>query len=168
MTMTTSDLGTLEINAETETATITFVRRFHHPIDAVWAALTDPAQRTEWFGQTQIEPRQGGTIETDPDDPPVPVEMKHMRGTILAWDPPRLLEHEWYQQIVGHGVVRYDLVPDGNETILTFTHRGLSTANAKGFIPGTHAYFDRLAAYLAEEPIPAWGPRYNELLPAYT
>jgi hypothetical protein len=90
-----------------------------------------------------------------------------MRGTILVWDPPRVLEHTWQQTIVGEGVVRHELAPDGDGTLLTFSHRGLSLPNAQGFLPGTHAYFDRLAAHLEGEPLPAWQSRYNELAPLY-
>ncbi|HEY3064090.1 MAG TPA: SRPBCC family protein [Chloroflexota bacterium] len=156
------------ITIDGDQATLTFVRRLRYPIDRVWSALTEPSERKAWFGTTSLEPRQGGTIELDPDDPPVKPELKHMRGRILSWDPPRLLEHTWQQTIVGDGVVRYELAQDGDETILTFSHRGLSVPNARGFIPGTHAYFDRLAAHLDGQPIPSWSDRYAELVPAYT
>jgi hypothetical protein len=64
-------------------------------------------------------------------------------------------------------VVRYELASDGAETVLTFTHRGLSMRNARGFIPGTHAFLDRLAAHLASDEIPVWHERYQQLAPAY-
>lgn len=165
MSQATDKNGTITVAGDL--ATLTFVRRLHDPIDRVWSALTDPAERQTWFGSTSLEPYEGGTIELDPDDPPVKPELKHMRGRILRWDPPRLLEHTWHQTIVGDGVVRYELAPDGDDTILTFSHRGLSVSNAKGFIPGTHAYFDRLEAHLAGHPIPAWSERYAELAPTY-
>ena len=112
-------------------------------------------------------PRAGGLIETVPDDPPVPEAMKLMRGRILVWDPPHILEHEWLQEIVEPGVVRYELREEGEATVLTFTHRGLGTTNARGFIPGTHAYLDRLRALLDGTPIPDWNDRRTDLLPAY-
>ncbi len=161
-----SPTGTLTV--EGGTATLTFRRRLPHPIEAVWAAIADPAERAAWFGTTTIEPRVGGLIEMDPEDPPAPRDLKYMSGRILAWEPPRLLEHEWRQTIVGQGVVRYELAPDGADaTILTFTHRGLSVPNARGFIPGTHAYLDRLAAHLAGDPLPRWQERYDALAPLY-
>lgn len=159
------DLGTLVV--EDGTATLRFERRLPHPIDAVWAAITEPAARARWFGPTRIEGRAGGLIETVPDDPPVPDAMKRVQGRILIWDPPRVVEHEWMQQIVEAGVVRYELRSDGAATVLTFTHRGLGPANARGFIPGTHAYLDRLAALLGGDPIPDWSDRFAELRPAY-
>jgi hypothetical protein len=90
-----------------------------------------------------------------------------MSGRILVWDPPRVLEHEWHQAIVEASVVRYELAADGDETILTFTHRGLSARNANGFVPGTHAYLDHLVAQLDGAELPAWSQRYAEVPPAY-
>jgi uncharacterized protein YndB with AHSA1/START domain len=161
----TDPLGVLSIDSDR--ATMTFVRRLPYPIDAVWAAITEPGQRAAWFGETTIDGRVGGPIEMMPTDPPAAPEQKRMTGTILAWDPPRLLEHEWRQGIVEDGTVRYELAEDGDHTVLTFTHTGLSVRNAQGFIPGTHAFLDRLQAHLADAELPAWGERYQELAPQY-
>jgi uncharacterized protein YndB with AHSA1/START domain len=168
--MTVDDhLGRLDLRGDQ--ATMTFRRRLPHPIDVVWAAITDPAQRATWFGATTIEPRAGGRITMVPDEPPVAPQVKEMTGRILTWQPPSggraVFEHEWRQRIVEEGVVRYELTADGPETVLVFTHHGLSTRNAQGFIPGTHAYLDRLGAYLAADEIPAWSALYDRWIPAY-
>jgi uncharacterized protein YndB with AHSA1/START domain len=172
--MPVDDLGRLDVQGDS--ATMTFRRRLPYPIDAVWAAITDPVQRGVWFGATTIDPRAGGTITMMPEDPPAAPEAKEMTGRILAWQPPSgsgtgnrtaVLEHEWRQRIVEDGVVRYELSEDGDGTVLVFVHSGLSVRNAQGFIPGTHAFLDRLAAYLAAEEIPDWGRRYEVLAPAY-
>lgn len=57
-------------------ATLTFKRRLQHPIEAVWAAITDPEQRATCFGITMIDHRVGGTIETIAEGPPVPSEQR--------------------------------------------------------------------------------------------
>lgn len=167
-------LGRLDVRGDF--ATMTFRRRLPHPIDAVWAAITDPAQRETWFGTTTIEAHPGGTITMMPHDPPAAPEAKRLTGRILTWQPPgdpgtgtrtAVLEHEWRQRIVEDGVVRYELTEDGEATVLVFTHRGLSLRNAQGFIPGTHAFLDRLAAHLSAEEIPDWGRLYQQLAPAY-
>ncbi|TCC33752.1 hypothetical protein [Kribbella sindirgiensis] len=44
---------------------------------------------------------------------------------------------------------------------------GLSEQNARGFIPGTHAFFDRLEAWLDGTEIPDWSDRYAELAPSH-
>jgi uncharacterized protein YndB with AHSA1/START domain len=155
------------IAVEGNHATLTFKRRLQHPIEAVWAAITDPEQRAEWFGITMIDGRAGGTIETIVEGPPVPSAQRTVSGRILVWDPPRVFEHEWNQLLVEKSVVRYELVAEGDATILTFTHRGLGLANAKGYISGTHAFLDRLDAHLRGIDLPDWKQRYAEVQRAY-
>ncbi|WP_216211842.1 SRPBCC family protein [Amycolatopsis aidingensis] len=155
------------LTVEDGVATMTFRRRMPYPVEAVWAALTDPEQRAAWLGESTVDGRTGGRIATVPSEPPVPPEKKRMTGRILVWDPPRVLEHDWRQDIVEDGVVRYELEPDGADTILTLTHRGLSARNAGGYIPGTHAFLDRLEAVLAGTEVPGWAQRYEEVAPAY-
>ena len=151
------------ISIENDRAVLTFERRLPHPIERVWAAITDPAERARWMGQTTIDAREGGTIEMTPTAPPIPDDQKRMTGQILVWDPPHVFEHAWNQRIVEPGVVRYELSADGDGTLLRFSHRGLGVRNANGFRPGTHAYLDRLGAHLAGIPIPDWQQRYREL-----
>lgn len=144
-------------------AVLNFERRLPFPIDAVWSAITDPTEREQWFGETIIEPREGGLIDMVATGPPLPPERKRMTGRILVWDPPNVLEHEWKQPIVEDGVVRYELTADGDGTLLRFTHRGLGVRSASGFRGGTHAYLDRLEAYLAGDELPDWVQRRQEI-----
>ncbi len=140
-------------------AVLRFERRLPYPIETVWTAITDPEHRGQWFGSTTIEPRQGGLIDMVATGPPLPPEQMRMTGRILVWDPPHVFEHEWRQPIVEAGVVRYELRPDGPDTLLTFTHRGLGVRNARGFRGGTRSYLDRLHAHLAGTALPAWTNR---------
>ena len=146
---------------------MTFRRHLPHPIEVVWVALTDPLERKAWFGETVIDGRTGGTIEMMPDNPPAAPDANRMTGRILVWDPPHVLEHEWRQRIVEDSVVRDELTADGDGTLLIFTHTGLSTTNARGFIPGTHAFLDRLEAHLAGTALPNWSDRYAEVASSY-
>ncbi|MEV0284927.1 SRPBCC family protein [Kribbella sp. NPDC050820] len=156
-----------ELTIDGDRATMTFRRHLPHPIGAVWAALTDPLERKAWFGETTIDPRAGGFIEMMPDEPPAAPDAKRLTGRILVWDPPYVLEHEWNQRIVESSVVRYELSPDGEGTLLTFTHIGLSPTNARGFLPGTHAFLDRLTCHLAGNQLPNWTIRYEEVASTY-
>ncbi|MDH6195113.1 uncharacterized protein YndB with AHSA1/START domain [Mycobacterium frederiksbergense] len=155
-----------KLTIEGDRAALHFERRLPYPIDAVWSAITDPAQRDQWMGKTTIDAREGGTIEMVPTGPPFPPERKKMTGRIRVWDPPRVFEHEWSQPVLtdtGCGVVRYELTPDGDGTLLRFSHRGLTVPDGRGFHPGTHAFLDRMEAYLAGDPLPEWGQRYQEV-----
>ena len=152
-----------QLTIEGNRAVLNFERRLPFPVHVVWSAITDPAERNQWFGTTTIDGREGGTIDMVPTGPQFPPDVKRMTGRILVWDPPHVLEHEWKQSIVEDSVVRYELLPDGEGTVLRFSHRGLGVRNATGFFPGTHAFLDRLDAYLAGNKLPDWGTRYQEV-----
>jgi uncharacterized protein YndB with AHSA1/START domain len=151
------------VTVDGERAVLNFERRLPFPIETVWSAITDPHERQQWFGETTIDAREGGAIEMVATGPPLPPERKKMTGRILVWDPPHVFEHEWKQPIVEDGVVRYELSTDGEGTLLRFSHRGLSPRNASGFRGGTHAFLDRLEAYLADEALPDWEKRRLEI-----
>lgn len=126
-----------KLTVEGDRAALLFERRLPYPVDAVWAAITDPAQRDQWMGTTTIDAREGGTIEMVPHSPPIPPQQKTMTGRIRVWDPPRVFEHEWNQPILtdtGSGVVRYELTPDGEGTLLRFSHHGLTVRDAEDSI----------------------------------
>jgi uncharacterized protein YndB with AHSA1/START domain len=151
------------LTVDGDRAVLNFERRLPFPIDVVWSAITDPREREQWFGETTLDACEGGTIDMVATGPPLPPERKRMTGRILVWDPPNVLEHEWKQPIVEDGVVRYELTADGDGTLLRFTHRGLGVRNATGFLGGTHAYLDRLEAYLSGSELPDWTIRRHEV-----
>jgi uncharacterized protein YndB with AHSA1/START domain len=43
-----------------EQAAIIFERRFAHPIEVVWAAITESSHLAAWFGPTTMDGRAGG------------------------------------------------------------------------------------------------------------
>ena len=157
--------GTLVVSGEV--AVIAFERRLGHPVEAVWAALTDPEGLAVWLGPGTLEPREGGqvSIRTGPADRPE--RQGVMSGRVLTWDPPRVLEHEWVQPGLEISVVRYELEADGDGTILKLTHRRSVAPVATGGRAGWHAYLDRLAAHLDGRPVPGWAERRAAVQDAY-
>ncbi len=152
---------------EGDRASIVFERRLNYPIEEVWESLTDPEELGSWFGHVVIEKQQGGTITIEAGPEHVPIEHRRTTGRILVWDPPNTLEYEWNQAIVEASTIRFELVADASGTILKLIHRWLSIHNAGGFIPGWHAYLDRLEAHLDDREIPDWQQRFGELHPLY-
>jgi uncharacterized protein YndB with AHSA1/START domain len=157
--------GTLVLSGEI--AVIAFERRLGHPVEAVWAALTEPDELASWMGPGTVEPREGGrvSIRTGPGDRPE--RQPAISGRVLAWDPPRVLEHEWIQPGLDISVVRYELEADAGGTILRLTHRRSVTPVAFGGRAGWHAYLDRLSAHLDRLPVPAWLERRAAVQDAY-
>jgi uncharacterized protein YndB with AHSA1/START domain len=150
-----------------EVAVIAFERRLGHPVEVVWAALTDPEGLAAWLGPGTLEPREGGqvSIRTGPADRPE--RQGVMSGRVLTWEPPRVLEHEWVQPGLDISVVRYELEADAGGTILRLTHRRSVAPIATGGRAGWHAYLDRLAAHLDGLPVPAWSERRAAVQDAY-
>lgn len=154
---------------EGDHATLTFERRLRHPAQAVWDAITRPEHLARWYLTTaRIDPRPGGSIDyvSGPN-------RFHVTGKILTWDPPRVFEHEWDVEPRielphgEHSVLRYELVPDGDETILRVTHRRLTRGTARNFISGLHAFLDRLEEELDGVPLTDWLSRVADLRPVY-
>jgi uncharacterized protein YndB with AHSA1/START domain len=70
---------------------VRFERRYPHPIERVWDAVTRPEELTHWFpSEVAIEPRPGGTIRFSGDP-----KIEGSTGTVLAFDPPHRLAFTW-------------------------------------------------------------------------
>jgi uncharacterized protein YndB with AHSA1/START domain len=88
------------------------------------------------------------------------------QGSILAFEPPRVLEYEWHWPGQTSSSVRFELTPDADGTLLVVDHRGLPREVATGYAAGWHAYLDRLAAEFDGD-VPDWDQRFQDLLPEY-
>lgn len=158
-----------DVIIEGDTATLVFTRMLHFPPEAVWAAITDPAQLRQWFMTTaSIDGRPGGAVDLVSGP-----SRFHVTGTILAWEPPRLFEHEWNvaarDELPGgeQATVRWELRPMTEGTELTVSYKRLSRNTALGFAPGMHAFLDRLETQLAGTTLPDWMRRFGEVQSAY-
>jgi uncharacterized protein YndB with AHSA1/START domain len=156
------------VTLEGEHATLTFERRLQHQPEAVWDAITRPEQLAQWgMTKARIDGRLGGTI----DFVSGPYQL-HVTGTILAWDPPHLFEHEWNVDARGaypseRSVVRWEILREDYGSLLKMTHSRLTKIASRGFISGAHAFLDRLEASLDGAPLPDWMTRVQELRLAY-
>jgi uncharacterized protein YndB with AHSA1/START domain len=155
---------------EGETATLTFERFLPHAPEHVWDAIAKPEGLKDWLlcVEAKIDGRVGGSIELVSGP-----SRYRSTGRILRWDPPRLLEYEWkvapLPEMPGgeDAIFRYELVPDGNATRLLVTYRKITKRTAPGFLPGLHAFLDRLEAQLDGLPLPDWMTRFAELRADY-
>lgn len=114
---------------------LTFVRDLKHPLDKVWAAVTEPEGLRAWFPTTiEGERRPGAALTFRFDFPDAPV----MTGVMRAFDPPRLVEFEWGDE----DVLRIELEATDTGTRLTlrdtFTEYEKSARDAGGW----HACLD--------------------------
>ena len=120
-----------------------FERRLAHSAERVWRAITEPGELRHWFpGVPRWEPLEPGAafdVEGDAGG----------SGRIVEVAPPRVLAFDW-----GEDRLRFDLEPDGDGCLLTFTHafgnRELGAQTAAGW----DLCLDRLAALLGGAPLP--------------
>jgi uncharacterized protein YndB with AHSA1/START domain len=153
-----------------EYATLTFRRLYRHAPEHVWDAIATPEGLREWLMCTRasIEERVGGRIELVSG-----VAGYHSIGKILTWEPPRVLEYEWNIAPVPEmprgeqAIFRYELTPDGDSTRVVVTYRQITKQTARGFLPGLHAFLDRLEAQLDGRPLVDWKRRFDELAVEY-
>ncbi len=163
-----SERGAMKIAGET--ATLTFVRTLRHTREHVWDAIATPAGLSDWLmaEDVHIDARTGGTIEMISG----PARYRS-KGKILRWDPPRCFEYEWNVAPVPemphgeHAIFRYELESRGDSTILTVTYERITRKTAPGFLPGLHAFLDRLEAQIDRAPLPDFLARFAETRALY-
>lgn len=106
-------------------------RRLPGPIERVWAYLTESELRGRWLAKGDMELRPGGRVELvwrndelspEPGARPEGFDAEtRMETTVLQVEPPRLLAFGWR----GGSDVTIELEPQGEEVLLTITHRRL-------------------------------------------
>lgn len=118
--------------------------------ETVWEFLTDPEKIIRWKGiSASIDPQVGGAFHCEV------LPTHNARGEVVEFDPPRRLVLTWGwegQSDVppGSSTVVYELVPQGDGTLLRFTHRDLPTQeSAASHSTGWDNYLPRLAVAAA-------------------
>lgn len=103
--------GTL--HRDGDTFMIRFERILNHPIEHVWAALTERKRLAEWLGPTAIDLRPGGAIRIEFSGvDPVPV----LETVVDEIDPPRVLQFRFDDGPGNGNLVRFELAdsPDAH------------------------------------------------------
>lgn len=123
---------------------VRFERHYPHPIDKVWAAITEPRHLQRWFPGFTIELKEGGVFQIffggDCEGP------AHVEGIVTVFDPPNTL---------ALGTMRFELERSDAGCTLVFTDvlqfDGVRTDDqfANSVLGGWHAFMDRLDAELA-------------------
>ncbi|MFW5418069.1 SRPBCC family protein [Nocardiopsis sp. CNT-189] len=128
---------------------IRFDRTLRHPVDAVWAALTDPDKLAVWMQGCRIDPRVGGKVRYDFG------EEGAATGEVTALRPPgedggaAELEHTWFWDGQPPSVVTWRLERADSGTRLLLTHRELLREPAADFAVGWHVILDVLDRHCA-------------------
>jgi uncharacterized protein YndB with AHSA1/START domain len=143
-----------------------FQRLLAHPVDAVWRAITEPAELERWFpSQIDGDVRVGGELTFSFREQPLQDAPVTMTGHVTDLDPPRLFAFYW-----GDDQLRFELeaAESGAATDLRFTVLLDAEDKAARDASGWHQCLDALAAALdGGDPgssfVPdQWRVRYDE------
>jgi uncharacterized protein YndB with AHSA1/START domain len=129
-----------------ETWTLVVERDLRHAPEAVWQALTDPAQLREWapFDADRSLATPGESVTLTTVGAPAPNATK---TTITRAEAPRVLEYTW-----GGQELRWELEPRADGTHLTLWHNIDRRYIAMG-AAGWHICFDVMDRLLSAAPI---------------
>jgi uncharacterized protein YndB with AHSA1/START domain len=128
-----------------------FERHLPRPVDAVWRAVTDPAEMRVWFPTRIVidEWKQGAQLTHHFDGH----DIDPLRGTVLEWDPPHRVRFTWGPDTIGFELTA---APDGG-TIFVLTEELSANAAARN-AAGWEACLDRLELGQESEP---WKTRFD-------
>jgi uncharacterized protein YndB with AHSA1/START domain len=139
-----ADLGFLEHGTNERGAdevTLRFTRRLPHPPAKVWRALTEPEHLAAWFPTTvEGDLEAGAPLRFSFRE----LNMPGFEGSMRACDPPKLLEFDW-----GDERLRFELSPDGDGTVLSFSASFAEVGRAARDGAGWHTCLDLLGFELA-------------------
>ncbi|GIP36477.1 SRPBCC family protein [Paenibacillus sp. J2TS4] len=139
-----------------------FERRLKHPVDKVWAWLTENDKLAQWFDELRVEDlREGGTIKFDMQDG------TYEEMTITELKMNSILEYTWAEDRV-----RFELHPDPEGCLLIFIEKIQKiTPHTSKDLAGWHVCLDVIQALLdgrtldsREEEWKKWHPKYVEAL----
>jgi uncharacterized protein YndB with AHSA1/START domain len=146
--------------------TLVYDRRYEHPIERVWEAVTTAEHLEAWMlPETRIDARLGGACAFGWGGPVDAEGASH--GTVSVFEPMTAVQLTF----VDGSFMRFDLRPVGSTaTELAFTHHflpatgrevedhpggdlpaGPDTAWRPGFVAGFHEMLDQLGGFLAGE-----------------
>lgn len=158
----------------TEPATLTIRRLLPGPVERIWDYLTRSELRKQWLASGDMDLKVGGTFEfiwrnAELSDPPGQrpegaSEEHRMTGTITELAAPYRLAISWGST----GGVVFDLEPEGDDVLLTLTHRRVpDRAILLNVSAGWHAHLDALVLRLNGRKVTSFWDTWTHLKAEY-
>jgi uncharacterized protein YndB with AHSA1/START domain len=153
-----------------EKGTLRIERLLPGPIERVWAYLTEPDKRAQWFAGGPMELREGGAMRLSfnhanltPHEEATPEEYAGKAcggsapGRVLRCEAPRLLAFTFGDGETPSEVL-IELAPRGSDVLLTLVHSRIADSDSlQGFGSGWHTHLGILVDKLnGRIPKPFW------------
>lgn len=137
-------LMTETLSTENGRTVLRMQRSLRHPVEKVWRAITEPRELAGWFpAAVELDLRLDGPITfTFEQDPGAPADTQS-RGVIRAYEPPRLIEYTW-----GDEVLCWELTPADDGCVLHLTATYDDRPGSASFTSGWILCFDALERVL--------------------
>jgi uncharacterized protein YndB with AHSA1/START domain len=136
-----SEILTVTPDGRTE---LRIARRIAHPPARVWQAVTDPEHLNAWFPfEVEVDLQVKGAMTFRDKKAGVTLQ-----GLVLELDPPRLFAFDWEGQ-----VLRFELQPDSDGTLLVFSHTFDDHYGAASFAAGWDVCLVAMEDHLAGRPL---------------
>ncbi|MEA2483936.1 MAG: hypothetical protein QOC55_1883 [Thermoleophilaceae bacterium] len=154
--------GTISIEAGH--AVLRYERRYEHPIERVWDAITRPERLVDWLGDAEVELEQGGAIRVTWLNTDEQGNSAVFTGRITRFEPPHVFEYDGDI----HGRLRWELSEDGPAaTVLRLTNWTPAPPEFRSkTAAGWDIHLDHLAAALDGGSVD-WPRWYDEHYPAW-
>jgi uncharacterized protein YndB with AHSA1/START domain len=140
-----TDDGTIETIGDGRYV-VRYERRLRHPVEKVWAALTEPRQIEQWWARAaELELTEGGRARFEWLNGPAVAQ-----GRITRLEPPTAIEFD--TDI--HGRLLWELRPEDAETHLTLTvTHAIPDEYRTEVLAGWHVHLDFLEDALDGRPV---------------
>lgn len=110
-----------------EIAPVVLTRLFNADSETVWKALTDNEEMKKWyFNLEDFQAKVGFQFQFTggPEDGPQYLHLCEVTEVITG----KKITYSWrYDGFVGNSFVTFELVPQGDKTLLVLTHAGLES-----------------------------------------
>lgn len=141
---------------------VRFERRLKHPVEKVWAAITQPSKLVEWLADADIEYTPGGKIQLRFGN-----TGSVMNGTVTHFEPQRLFAYLWNSEDAAATAVRWELQPEPDGCLLVLTHTFSTPDTLPSMMAGWHTHLEMMDPALGGRPV-AWPwSRWEELRDKY-
>ncbi|PWK12742.1 SRPBCC family protein [Tumebacillus permanentifrigoris] len=141
---------------------IRFECHLKHPVEKVWAAITEPEQLVQWLARAEIELVEGGKFELRFDNTDS-VIIGRVREVIA----PTVFEFIWNSPGAENSVVRWELQHDAAGCLLVLTHRLTLPDPLPSMLAGWQVHLEVLTTALIGQPIKWPWSRWEELHDQY-